>query len=128
MKKVILTGAGGFIGWHAVPYLLKKNHEGHAPFVGHKPDIKPHRNLIWHKCNLLDPAAQEKLCTKVKASHLLHFAWYTVPGKYWISQENLCWVQASLGLIINFIKNGGIRAVMAGTCAEYDWERGTTCN
>lgn len=124
MKKVLITGAGGFIGRHAVPCLLKKNYEVHAPFIGPKPDLKPDRNLIWHKCDLLDPAARKKLCAGVKASHLLHFAWYTAPGKYWTSPENLRWAQASIGLIADFAENGGKRAVMAGTCAEYDWASG----
>jgi nucleoside-diphosphate-sugar epimerase len=55
---------------------------------------------------------------------LLHFSWYAVPGKYWNSPENLRWVQASLSLVQAFATNGGRRAVMAGTCAEYDWSYG----
>jgi nucleoside-diphosphate-sugar epimerase len=124
MKKVILTGASGFIGRHAIPYLLKSNYEVHALFCNHKPELKEQENLIWHKCDILNLSTQKKLCDEIKASHLLHFAWYAVPGKYWTSLENLRWVQASLSLIINFVKNKGTRAVIAGTCAEYDWDYG----
>jgi nucleoside-diphosphate-sugar epimerase len=55
---------------------------------------------------------------------LLHLAWYTVPGRYWTSAENLRWVQSSLGLLQAFSQHGGQRVVMAGTCAEYDWQHG----
>lgn len=64
------------------------------------------------------------LIAEVQPSHLLHFAWYTVPGKYWTSTENLRWVQASIGLLQEFVRHGGQRVVMAGTCAEYDWRYG----
>jgi len=124
MKRVILTGANGFIGRHSISYLLERNYEVHALFYNHKPEFKEESNLIWHKCDILDSSVQEKLFDEINASHMLHFAWYTVPGKYWTSIENLRWVQASIGLIINFAKNGGRRAVMAGTCAEYDWDYG----
>lgn len=127
MKKVILTGARGFIGRQAVAPLLRKNYEVHALVYGDETGLPSHKNLTWHTCDLLDPEAQKRTCSAIKASHLLHFAWYTAPGKYWTSVENLKWVQASLGLITNFAANGGKRAVMAGTCAEYDWAAGL-CN
>jgi len=124
MKKVILTGASGFIGRHVLGHLLKNKFEVHAIFFNHKPEYKDEKNLVWHKCNILDYSLQEKLFTAVKPSHMIHLAWYTVPGKYWTSPENLRWVQASLNLITNFSKNGGLRAVAAGSCAEYDWQNG----
>ena len=105
--------------------MLEHNYEIHALFCNHKPEFKEQENLIWHKCDILDLSVQEKLFDKINASHLLHFAWYTAPGKYWTSLENLRWVQASLDLIINFAKNKGRRVVMAGTCAEYDWNYGS---
>jgi nucleoside-diphosphate-sugar epimerase len=55
---------------------------------------------------------------------MLHFAWYTAPGKYWTAIENLEWVRASLALLRSFAESGGQRVVMAGTCAEYDWTGG----
>ncbi|MDD5109212.1 MAG: NAD(P)-dependent oxidoreductase [Candidatus Omnitrophica bacterium] len=124
MKKVILTGASGFIGRQAIPFLIKSNYEVHAVFCKWKTKFKGHPRLFWHKCDLLDFAAQRKLCARIKASYLLHFAWYTEPEKYWVSLENIRWVQASLDLLLNFVKNGGRRAVFAGTCAEYDWNYG----
>jgi len=67
---------------------------------------------------------QKQLLIEVKPTHLLHFAWYAVPGKYWTSLENIRWVQTSLELLMNFTSQGGKRAVLAGTCAEYDWNYG----
>ena len=54
-------------------------------------------------------------------THLLHLAWYAVPGKFWTAPENNGWVDATLRLLRAFYAAGGQRAVGAGTCAEYDW-------
>ncbi len=35
--------------------------------------------------------------------------------------DNVRWVEASLALLRAFVAVGGRRAVLAGTCAEYDW-------
>lgn len=123
MKEIILTGASGFIGRHVIPYLLEDNYKVHAIFFNNKLNIK-HNELFWHQCDILKTEEQKLLFSKIKPSHLLHLAWYAVPGKYWASTENLRWVQASIELLKNFKKNGGTRTVIAGTCAEYDWNYG----
>jgi nucleoside-diphosphate-sugar epimerase len=60
----------------------------------------------------------------VRPSHLLHLAWVTTPGEYWTSLENERWREASVHLVREFIRFGGRRVVVAGTCAEYDWSHG----
>ena len=122
MKKVLVTGSTGFIGRHCLPFLLEKGYEVHAVFSRDSIDNFP--NILWHQADLLVPGQVSGLVARVKPTHLLHFAWITAPGTYWTSLENLQWVRASLYLLEAFVKNGGQRAVMAGTCAEYDWQYG----
>lgn len=123
MKRVLLTGANGFIGRHCVPHLMEKGFEVHAVLStdGKNRDVD---SVIWHTANLLDFNSPSTLIERVKPSHMLHFAWITTPGVYWTSEENLRWVQASLELLRNFKTHGGQRVVMAGSCAEYDWNHG----
>ncbi len=123
-KKVLLTGANGFIGRHAIPFLVKLGYEVHAVFYPNDSGLNEGKNIFLHRCNLLNMEEQKQLLAKIKPTHLLHFAWYAVPGKYWTSIENLRWVQASINLLIDFIENGGTRTVFAGSCAEYDWSYG----
>lgn len=122
MKKVLVTGAGGFIGRHCLPLFLGRGYEVHAVDFSvvetENPDVK------WHKIDLLDPGQVSMLMDEVRPTDLLHLAWYTVPGKFWTSTDNFHWVKASLNLLQNFVSHGGNRAVMAGTCAEYDWKYG----
>lgn len=121
MKRVLVTGATGFIGRHSLPQLLESGYEVHAVGGQRSPEA-PSRDIVWHRANLLEPGEIASLVGKVQPSHLLHFAWYAVPGKYWTAPENLAWVRATVNLMQMFSDHGGRRAVMAGSCAEYDWK------
>jgi len=124
MKRILVTGAKGFIGRHCLPVLLSKNYEVHAVT---SQKAAPTSSLKWHTANLLNADETRHLINQVKPTHLLHFAWVTEPGKYWTALENFEWVQAGLTLMMEFSKYGGQRAVIAGSCAEYDWAKGLCC-
>jgi nucleoside-diphosphate-sugar epimerase len=119
MKRVLLTGASGFIGRHVADALLRAGLEVHAAVLPHEP-VSDARLLV-HEADLLDPLGAEGLVGRVRADCLLHLAWYAVPGKFWEAPENERWIGASLRLLRAFGETGGRRAVMAGSCAEYAW-------
>jgi nucleoside-diphosphate-sugar epimerase len=107
LKRVLVTGATGFIGRQTVEPLLARGYEVHA--VGRR------------EADLLDPEAAARLVDDVRPTHLLHLAWYAEPGAFWESPENDRWLAASVRLLEAFAAAGGSRAAVAGTCAEYDW-------
>lgn len=123
MKKVLITGATGFIGQHAVPALLARGFAVEA-VSRTAPAGAPTPGVRWHAADLLDDAQAAQVVARVRPTHLLHFAWFAVPGQYWTSPENLRWTGASLALIQSFIECRGRRVVVAGSCAEYDWQMG----
>lgn len=122
MKRVLLTGASGFIGRHCVEPLLASGYEVHAVSSRDVEGSSP--GVFRHRADLMDSERVAGLMDEVRPTHLLHLAWFAEPGKFWTSPENLRWVRASLGLLEEFERRGGERAVMAGTCAEYDWNYG----
>ena len=126
MKRVLVTGAGGFVGRHAIAPLVERGYEVHA--VRRSQAGPEAGGVVWHAADLLEPGAAESLCARVRPTHLLHLAWYTEPGLYWRSRENLRWVEASLSLLRAFAAAGGRRVVGAGTCAEYDWAAAARCD
>jgi nucleoside-diphosphate-sugar epimerase len=101
--------------------LVKAGFDVHA--VARRP-VETQEAVTWHGIDLLDRVQMQHLVKNLAPSHLLHFAWYAEPGRYWTAPENLDWLRASLALLQDFVLNGGRRAVMAGTCAEYDWSGG----
>lgn len=125
MKKVVVTGAKGFIGRHTLKTLSNRNFEIHAIVSKNAPADIDINNCHWHLANLLDINQIKQLFEQLKPTHLLHFAWcYSMPGKYWQAEDNFLWVQASLAMLKQFQAQGGQRVVMSGTCAEYDWNYG----
>jgi len=116
-RRVLVTGASGFIGRQAVPALVANGWEVHA--AARRPIELP--GAAAHAVDLMDAEAVAALLVAVRPSHLLHLAWDVTPGRYWSGRENLDWVAASLRLYRAFVAAGGERVVAAGTCAEYDW-------
>uniref|UniRef100_UPI0035CC9420 NAD-dependent epimerase/dehydratase family protein n=1 Tax=uncultured Sphingomonas sp. TaxID=158754 RepID=UPI0035CC9420 len=113
--RVLLTGASGFVGREVVPLLLGAGAEVHA--LGRSP--VDHAGVVHHPADLL-AGVDRGMIQAIGATHLLHLAWEARPG-FWEAPENLDWVAASIGLVRAFGASGGQRAVIAGSCAEYDW-------
>ncbi len=119
MKRVVVTGATGFIGRHALAPLIARGYDVHAVSSRTAPPATP--QVEWHVADLLDEAAVAGLLHAVRPTHLLHFAWHTNPGTFWNAPENPRWLEAGIALLHDFQRNGGLRVVMAGSCAEYEW-------
>lgn len=121
-KRVLVTGATGFIGSHCLAPLLQRGYEVHAVSMKSKVGVEP--SIVWHQTDLLDSSCCERLMETVKPSHLLHLAWYVVPGKLISSDLNFDWVRSSMELLRVFQREGGRRVVMCGSSYEYDWKYG----
>ncbi len=124
MKKVLVTGASGFIGRHCLKKLIARDYDVHA--VSSRNQILDVGNVSWHKADLLDLSCIPALISSIRPTHLLHLAWHVVPGAWARTggDKYLKWVQSSIELLIRFRENSGERAVMAGSCTEYDWKYG----
>lgn len=125
MNRVLVTGARGFIGRYCLNALIERGCAGevHAITSSTLAQVEG-RGVQWHGCDLMKPLAVEHMLRQVRPTHLLHLAWVTTPGEYWTSPLNWDWLDASRRLLDGFVRFGGERVVVAGTCAEYDWFAG----
>ena len=119
--KVLLTGASGYLGRHVLKALQLQGID--TVCAQHTTTISSQAGEVL-SVDLLSPNGALELMTRAKATHLLHLAWYVEQGKYWNSPQNFEWVQASIRLVDAFCRQGGKHVVVAGTCAEYDWDYG----
>jgi nucleoside-diphosphate-sugar epimerase len=120
MSAVLVTGATGFVGRHAVDALVARGHEVVA-VTSREAGEESRPGVRWIRTDLLEPGAAGELTAAAPSAQLLHLAWYAEHGAFWRSPRNLQWVGASLELLRAFSEAGGARAVVAGTCAEYAW-------
>lgn len=117
-RKLLLTGATGFVGQQLLPILIAEGWDVYA--VSRCPG-PPTPGVTWCQADLLESGRARRVALEIGADALVHLAWEATPGLFWRSPDNLKWLKASLDLFGEFIEAGGRRAVFAGTCAEYDW-------
>jgi nucleoside-diphosphate-sugar epimerase len=123
VSRVLVTGGTGFVGEDAVGLLTAAGWEVHV-VTRQSETATTEPGVVMHRADLLADGEPEALIARIDPTHLLHLAWYAVPGAFWSSPENVRWLEASLRLARAFAAAGGKRAVLAGTCAEYDWSKG----
>ncbi|MDW9592866.1 NAD-dependent epimerase/dehydratase family protein [Sinorhizobium meliloti] len=120
MREVLLTGASGFLGRPIPKFLIDSGARVHT--IGRTPWSGRSDAVQFHKMDLLSPDGDAfGRASEIGADTLIHTAWCTEPGVYWNSIDNLRWMAASLQLVDAFLRGGGKRVVVVGTCAEYDW-------
>lgn len=121
-RRVLLTGATGFIGSHCIAALRARGYEVCATYCQRTPT--PASGVRWIKANLLDASDIAIAVEQARPTHLLHLAWYVEPGAMINHKDNLAWVGASIELLRRFHEQGGTRLVIGGSCYEYDWRYG----
>jgi nucleoside-diphosphate-sugar epimerase len=122
VSRILLTGASGFIGSRAMVAMVEAGHDVYAVSSREREQLA---GVRWLRGDLLDRDSAGELVARARPEWLMHLAWTAEPGVYWTSPENLSWVEATLRLLRAFADVGGERAVLAGTCAEYEWGSGS---
>src|SRR4051794_29871675 len=91
MKRVLLTGASGFLGRAVAPVLIGRGFEVHGTGRSAQP-----AGVNWHAADLLTEAGRAEVLAAAQPSHLVHLAWEARPGRYRDDPGNRAWAAASI--------------------------------
>jgi dTDP-6-deoxy-L-talose 4-dehydrogenase (NAD+) len=119
-KRILITGATGFVGRQIVKALITDNQK--VTIIRrsqNKEKIPSEINII--ETEDLFAESDTRLTEILKGTDILiHAAWYAEPGKYLTSPLNLDCLTGTIRLAKAFADVGGKRFVGIGTCFEYD--------
>ena len=121
MKRILVTGGGGYIGCHAckalavagfVPVCFDNLSRGHAHAVKWGPLIQG---------DLLDPMAMDQAIAEVCPAAVMHFAAFSHVGES-VAEPIMCFrnnFSGTLNLLDSMHRHGVDRLVFSSTCATY---------
>src|SRR5690349_16547422 len=99
--KILLTGAGGYIGTPMARALVSRGCEVHV--LGRTdPSIA---GTTFHQADLLESQEMRPSVAGIGAETLVHLAWSVTPGKFWSDPANEDWALASRDLFDAFARS-----------------------
>ena len=124
--KILLTGATGFLGCHVARLLLQNSCEVYTIIrpgsdTWRINDILPFLHIEYYDFTQIRNL--DHILEKIRPDVCIHLAWHMGPGSL-TDLENVDVLSSSLYLAVRLASLGCKKLVIAGTCFEYDAERG----
>ena len=119
MKRLLITGASGFVCGHCLGLIEKDGGYPEIYAVNRSGRGQGGGRVVWHAADLRNPVDALQVIKEVRPTHLFHGAWIATPGVYLSSADNIDWLQAGIALVRAFAEQGGQRFVGVGSSAEY---------
>jgi UDP-glucose 4-epimerase len=125
-RRVLVTGAAGFIGSHLTRRLVAEGAEVHALtdevsslYPGRLLDLRG--KIVLHEGNLTDRTAMEEVVKRSKPSVIFHLGAYTHVGKSWYRVDECIQtnIQGTVNLLLALEDSGYDRFVYTGTSEIY---------
>lgn len=124
MKRVLVTGASGFIGHRLLRRLADEGQEQLFAVTSRAGGMEAPEGVLVERLDLLDAAAVKSLIERIRPDACVHLAWDQGDG-YRGSCSNYRWLAASIQLFTEFEQAGGRQFLFAGSSAEYEDRAGS---
>lgn len=121
MKRVLVSGASGFLGRALLPALVGRGFEVHGIARSAQAAVA---GVSWHAADLLTEAGRRLALSAARPTHLVHLAWEARPGRYREDPVNRLWAEASIDLLARARAGGTRRILGIGSCFEYGPQSG----
>ena len=128
MKKILITGASGFLGMSIVSELAEfGGYDIYAVASGRRNVVFPN-GVNTVTADLLDRERSKRLIEEIRPEIMVHLAWGLSEPGFLKSVNNLVWLEESLRMLRFFLESGGKYFTFAGSSAEYGSFRGFSEN
>ena len=122
MKKLLITGASGFIGAAVTALAVQQpDWQVFALTSGRRPVCFP-EGATPVTADLYDPEQRRQVVERVVPAMSLHLVWDLGKKGFLHSPSNLRWLEISLSLLQEFQRSGGKYFLFAGSSSEYGYE------
>ena len=117
MKKILITGAYGFIGLNLLNYFSNTKYNIYTISSN-----KENSNINF-KGDFFDLNFIFDVLKKTKPEIVIHLAWDTTPGKFYENIQNQKWAENTIEFIKRFYSIGGEKFFFSSTCNEYGFTK-----
>jgi UDP-glucose 4-epimerase len=123
-KRILVTGANGFIGSHLCHRLCRENAEVHGAYRAEY--IQALDQVTWHRGDLADLTAVRTMIRQARPEIIFHLASHVkgAPDLEHVLPTFQSNLQSTVNLLLTAAESGGIRVVLTGSLAEPEVENG----